>query len=119
MTVVEVGILVIVLLVVQGIGLWFLFGRGKEKETGNSDGLLLLQQNIQDLAKTLDARVATSSQQMQEEAHRRHTESSRLIKEITQEITSVKEIGRQTSDFAKQLQSLQDILKNPKQRGVL
>jgi DNA recombination protein RmuC len=31
----------------------------------------------------------------------------------------VKEIGRQTQGFAEQLQNLQDILKNPKQRGIL
>jgi DNA recombination protein RmuC len=46
-------------------------------------------------------------------------ESNRLIKEITEELTTVKEIGRQTQGFAEQLQSLQDILKNPKQRGIL
>ena len=56
---------------------------------------------------------------MQENAHRQFSESSRLIKEITQEVTSVKEIGRQTQGFAEQLKGLQDILKNPKQRGVL
>ena len=44
---------------------------------------------------------------------------TRLIKEITEEVTSVKEIGRQTQNFAEQLKGLQDILKNPKQRGVL
>src|SRR3989338_5400484 len=56
---------------------------------------------------------------MTEHAHRQFTESSRRIKEITQEVTSVKEIGRQTQSFAEQLQSLQDLLKNPKQRGIL
>jgi len=118
MDIVTVGILIIALLIAQGVGLWFLFGR-KRDGAEEGTGMMLLQQNIQELAKTLDARVADSSKQMQEEAHRRHTESSRLIKEITEEITSVKEIGRQTGKFAEQLQNLQDILKNPKQRGVL
>ena len=31
----------------------------------------------------------------------------------------MKEIGRQTQTYAEQLQSLQDLLKNPKQRGIL
>ncbi len=82
-------------------------------------GMLLLQQRIEEMSRALDARVAESSKQMQENAHRQFTESSRLIKEITQEVTSVKEIGRQTQSFAEQLQSLQDLLKNPKQRGIL
>jgi len=42
-----------------------------------------------------------------------------LIKDITKELTEVKETGKQVVSFADQLQSLQDILKNPKQRGIL
>src|SRR3989344_5805415 len=41
------------------------------------------------------------------------------IKEITQELTKVGEGQKQVVDIAKQLENLQDILKNPKQRGVL
>jgi DNA recombination protein RmuC len=41
------------------------------------------------------------------------------LRGMTKEVTSVKEIGRQTQGFAEQLQNLQDILKNPKQRGIL
>ncbi len=89
-----------------------------EKEVDNQ-GLILLQQQIQELTRTLDTRIADSSKTMQENSHRQFTESARLIKEITEEVTSVKEIGRQTQDFAQQLKGLQDILKNPKQRGVL
>ena len=85
----------------------------------DTDSMVLLQNQLQDLAKNLDSKVTESSRSMQENAHRQFAESSRLIKEITQEITSVKEIGRQTQGYAEQLQTLQDILKNPKQRGVL
>jgi len=85
----------------------------------DQSGMMMLQQQMQDLSKTLDSRVTESSKAMQEHAHRQFSESARLIKEITQEVTSVKEIGRQTGKFAEQLQNLQDILKNPKQRGIL
>lgn len=80
---------------------------------------MLLQQQLQELRQTLDARVSESSKQMNETVRAQLGESSRLIKEITEEITSVKEIGRQTQGFTEQLKSLQDVLKNPKQRGVL
>jgi len=120
MDIVTVGIVVIVLLIMQGIGLWYLFGRKGDAPTKDDNGgMLLLQQQLQELTRTLDTKVSDSSRAMQEDAQRRHQESSRLIKEITQEITSVKEIGRQTQTFAEQLQNLQDILKNPKQRGIL
>ena len=91
----------------------------KAEKPGDQGGMLLLQQQLQELAKTLDARVAESSKAMQESAHRQFAESNRLVKEITEELTSVKEIGRQTQGYAEQLQNLQDILKNPKQRGIL
>ena len=97
---------------------WFIMQKVKGKKE-DGDGLIMLQQQMQELARMLDSKVSESSKAMQEHAHRQFSESTRLIKEITEEITSVKEIGRQTQTFAEQLKGLQDILKNPKQRGVL
>jgi DNA recombination protein RmuC len=110
--------LILVLLAAQGFVLYFVL-RGRKAPAEEGNGMVLLQQQLQNLERTLDARVTESSRAMQEHSHRQFTESSRLIKEITQEVTSVKEIGRQTQSFAEQLQSLQDLLKNPKQRGIL
>lgn len=111
-------VILVILIIVQGIGLFLSMRRPTEKgEDGG--GFMLLQQQIQDLARTLNHQVSESARAMQESSHRQFAESSRLIKEITQEVTSVKEIGRQTQSFAEQLQNLQDILKNPKQRGIL
>jgi len=118
MDIVTVVGIVLVLLVAQGVGLYFLM---RQRETPKEEGgaMVLLQQQLQNLERTLDARVSESARAMQENSHRQFSESARLIKEITQEVTSVKEIGRQTQGFAEQLQNLQDILKNPKQRGIL
>ena len=108
--------LVVILAFLNAGVLVFLFTRKKE---GGGEGLSLIQQQIGELTRTLDARAADSLKQTQESMHRQHSESSRLIKERTEEITSVKEIGRETGKFAEQLKGLQDILKNPKQRGIL
>lgn len=43
----------------------------------------------------------------------------KTIQEITQALTEVKSTNKQVLDFSTQLQNLQNILKNPKQRGVL
>ncbi|TSC71021.1 MAG: hypothetical protein G01um101449_204 [Parcubacteria group bacterium Gr01-1014_49] len=107
----------IALIIVVAVLIYLLLRRRESPQEGA--GMVLLQQQMQELARTLDARVAESSKAMQESSHRQFSESNRLIKEITQEVTSVKEIGRQTQGFAEQLQNLQDILKNPKQRGIL
>ncbi|MFA6503109.1 MAG: DNA recombination protein RmuC [Candidatus Paceibacterota bacterium] len=113
-----VALIVLALIFVQGIGLYLIFRR-REAPVEEGSGMVLLQQQLQNLERTLEARVTESSRAMQENSHRQFSESARLIKEITQEVTSVKEIGRQTQGFAEQLQNLQDILKNPKQRGIL
>jgi len=119
MSIFTIALIVLALLFVQGIGLYFIFRRRETPAIEEGSGMVLLQQQLQNLERTLDARVSESSRAMQENSHRQFSESARLIKEITQEVTSVKEIGRMTQGFAEQLQSLQDLLKNPKQRGIL
>jgi DNA recombination protein RmuC len=109
--------LIVLVVVLLGVVVYVL--QQKTATNEGEGGLMLLQQQIQELARTLNQQVAESSRAMQESSHRQFSESNRLIKEITQEVTSVKEIGRQTQSFAEQLQNLQDILKNPKQRGIL
>lgn len=110
--------LIALVVVLLGVVLYLALRKPAAPQEGEG-GLMLLQQQIQELARTLNSQVAESAKAMQESSHRQFSESTRLIKEITQEVTSVKEIGRQTQSFAEQLQNLQDILKNPKQRGIL
>ncbi|MFA5024566.1 MAG: DNA recombination protein RmuC [Patescibacteria group bacterium] len=47
------------------------------------------------------------------------TQSAKLIAEVTEKLTKLDETNKQVVNFSSQLQNLQDILKNPKQRGVL
>ena len=114
-------LIIAALVIVQAVGLAVIFVwlRRSNALPEDQGGMMLLQNQMQELGRNLNARVTESSRAMQENAHRQFSESSRLIKEITQEVTSVKEIGRQTQGFAEQLKNLQDILKNPKQRGIL
>lgn len=85
--------------------------KGKETDTA----LILLQNQINKINETLDLKLSESGQVLQ----RQFSESAKLIKEITQELTKVGEGQKQVFDLAKQLEQLQDILKNPKQRGIL
>jgi DNA recombination protein RmuC len=109
---------------VQGIGLWLLARRQErmhalQQVPKDDTGMLLLQKQMQNLEQSLDSRMHESSKTVNETMRSQLGESAKIIREITQEITSVKEIGRETGKFAEQLKSLQDILKNPKQRGIL
>lgn len=117
MDLLTIALIVLAFVFLQGLGLYFIMRR--QEKPADTGGLTLLQAQMQNLERTLDTRMNESSRQVHETVRTQLSESSRLIKEMTEELTSVKEIGRQTGKFAEQMQSLQDILKNPKQRGVL
>jgi len=48
-----------------------------------------------------------------------NSQSAKLIAEVTEKLAKLDETNKQVINFSSQLQNLQDILKNPKQRGVL
>jgi DNA recombination protein RmuC len=56
---------------------------------------------------------------MRESMQAQLSESTRMIREVTAGLTKLDETNRQVVSFADQLQNLQDILKNPKHRGIL
>ncbi len=74
---------------------------------------------VGDLTKTVDSKINESSRNMQESMRSQLSESSKLIREVTQGLTKLDETNKQVVSFADQLQNLQDILKNPKHRGIL
>jgi DNA recombination protein RmuC len=113
----EIAVLIIILIILfVGLAMifWFLKNRLIVSK-GNEQALLLLQNQIQEITRTLDAKLDQSTRIIQHQ----FGESARIIREITQELTKVGEGQKQVVDIAKQLENLQDILKNPKQRGVL
>src|SRR3989338_1535921 len=114
-------VIILIVLAVGQIGTIYLFWRRGQDAQAPQDtqGLMLLQNSIQDLARTLDTRVAESSKQMHDSVRTQLGESAKLIKDVTEGLTKLDETNRQVVSFADQLQSLQDILKNQKQRGIL
>lgn len=87
----------------------------KKPDNKPDQSLLLIQNQLNDLSRTLDTKLGESAKAIREHSG----ESARLIKEITKELTMVGEGHKQVLNITDQLKSLQDILKNPKQRGVL
>ncbi len=106
---------ILVAVVVLGFGavLWLLKSRGSGSADGNS--LLLLQNQLNEITRTLDVKLGESTKMMQGQ----FGESAKIIRDVTERLTKLDETNRQVVNFADQLQSLQDILKNPKQRGIL
>jgi DNA recombination protein RmuC len=94
--------------------------RGQKDDGGKNDqSFILLQNQMSELARTLDQKLGESSRSMHDAVRTQFGESQKLIRDITEQITHVKETNRQVINVADQLKSLQNTLQNPKQRGVL
>jgi len=107
-------IIVLIVLVLGFVVLFWLFNK-KGKDLGQDQALLMLQNQINEVTKTLDMKLGESGKMMQSQLQ----ESSKIVRDVTEKLTKLDETNRQVVGFADQLKSLQDVLKNPKHRGVL
>lgn len=98
---------------------WFYFKNKLEEKKEDNSSLLLLQNQIENLTKTLDSRLLETNKMSAESVRAQFNEFSRLSREVTEKLVRLEETNKQVINFTDQLQSLQDILKNPKQRGIL
>jgi DNA recombination protein RmuC len=111
---------VIIILALGLVGAIFALLRKKNEPQKTDDtGLKLVLQQINELNRTVDAKIGENSRQTNETIKTQLGESANLIREVTKGLTKLDETNKQVVSFADQLQSLQDILKNPKQRGIL
>ena len=123
--------ILIILLLLATVGiLVYVFFIKEEKKVGPSDGMLLLQQQLANLTKTMDERMGENNRAAQEGARMQFRESRELIQEINKEVneqlrnvvrgvTEVSESSKQVFTIADQLQNLEKILTHQKQRGNL
>jgi len=111
----EIIFFAFILVVLTGLAAIFWFLKNNLVKKTDDQSLLLLQNQIQEITRVLDNKLGESTKVLQ----RQFGESAKIIKEITTELTKVGEGQKQVVDVAKQLENLQDILKNPKQRGIL
>jgi DNA recombination protein RmuC len=109
--------------------IFYLFNRFAKNTTSgdkNDQGFLLMQSQLGELVKTVDQKIGESNKSMSEGMRAQFSESQKLVDQflrelsnMTEKVTRMEETGKQMVSFTDQLQSLQDILKNPKQRGIL
>jgi DNA recombination protein RmuC len=120
----------VVLLLLANAYMVYKLSQPKEEVKEDDKGILLLQQQLQDLSRTVDTRLGQTSDKMYDSLKDQSARSQQLVQEISKEmneqlrnvikgVTEVGESSKQVFQVADQLKELQNILKNPKQRGVL
>ena len=112
-------IIIVAVLIVAANVLAFYFLSGKKEPARDETAFKLLLEQMNELSRTVDKKIGETTKEVGNALRHQFGESQKLIKDVTEGLTKLDETNRQVVSFADQLQSLQDILKNPKQRGVL
>ncbi len=124
------GVLIVLLIGVLAF-LFVLYKRiSAPVEEKPDNSLMLLQQQMQEMSRVLDDRVRNMTSEMRESMSSQLTASQRLIRDtndtmvkhltdVTKGVTEANEASKQVFTIAEQLQNLEKVLKNQKQRGNL
>ncbi len=92
-------------------------------KTGSADEI---SRTLSDVRKELQQRMDRIDDQLDKKLQHSHStiqenfkQTSKIISDVTEKLVTLDNTNKQVLDFSSQLQNLQNILKNPKQRGVL
>lgn len=124
--------LIIFVLVVAAFLVWLTNYLKQGQSNQNNDvvavieRLKMLSEQNENLRRTMDMKLSETHRATQDQiAHTMQTvqgitgQSARQIADVVAGLTKLEETNKQVVNFSAQLQNLQDILKNPKQRGIL
>lgn len=84
----------------------------KQDLTNLTNNMTALKDGLQ---KQLDEKLSQSNRQVMAQ----FTESAKIIKDVTTKLTELEKTNQQVGNIAGELKVLQNVLQNPKQRGVL
>ena len=134
-------ILITLLIVVISILVYVFFIRTEKVSDKSNQSMLLMQQQIQDLTRTMREQMSESNKLVQQGSRMQFRESKELMQEINKDVneqiksiqesintkllgvqkhvSEVSESSKQVFVIAEQLQNLEKVLKHQKQRGNL
>jgi len=112
------------------VGLNLILKQGRDSKSNDTvvvmERLKILSQQNEDLRTMMDRKLSETHRTTQAQINQTiqtvqgiSGQSHKLISDVTEKLTKLDETNKQVVNFSAQLQNLQDILKNPKQRGVL
>ncbi|MDD5547535.1 MAG: DNA recombination protein RmuC [Candidatus Pacebacteria bacterium] len=108
-------IVILVAMVAGFAGIFWYLKTQNEKKPADDSAMMLLQNQLHEITRSLDSSKGEMTQAIQKQ----FGESVKIVRDVTEKLTKLDETNRQVVNFADQLKNLQDILKNPKQRGIL
>jgi DNA recombination protein RmuC len=114
------GVLVVTL---GGVVIYLLTHRGV---SSNGDAALLLKEDMRNLSQDITRLKEGVQQQLSEQLGTSNKQmaaqfqaSAKIIKDVTEKLTELDKTNKNVGDIASELKMLQNVLQNPKQRGVI
>ena len=119
----EQTIILIVIVIGFGAVLFMLNQRLRELKSSSAVELLKsdvteLSRGINNLQQTVGNKLDQNNMSMQTSMQKQLSESAKLVADVTQRLAKLDETNRRVVDVADELKTLQNVLQNPKQRGV-
>jgi DNA recombination protein RmuC len=125
MTEILLIVLVLVVLAMGGALLFVALKLRDLKPKNEGAGVEMLKTDVTELNRTitnlqtaLGDKLERNSLSMQTSMQRQLGESAKLVANVTQRLAKLDETNRRVVDVADELKTLQNVLQNPKQRGV-
>lgn len=119
-------LLVLAVIIALGLGIVIFLLFNQRNGGQNKDNFGMLKQDLQGLQQLINQsqahmneRIDKNNSAMQASVHKQMSESSKLIADVTERLTKLDETNKRVVDVADELKTLQNVLQNPKQRGVL
>ncbi len=121
----ELLIILILIAVVFGFALAIFMLNQRLKDLKQSSAVELMKSDVTELTRsigqlqqTMGDKFDRSNTNIQQSVQRQLSESSKLIGDVAQRLAKLDETNRRVVDVADELKTLQNVLSNPKQRGV-
>lgn len=111
--------IIILILLIITVTLLIINIRKKPTKQEDSESMNLLVRQINELNRTVDYKLGDFSKTVDSKLGDNAKQTFAAMRDITEQVTRLQETNKQVMGFTDQLQQLQNILKNPKQRGVL
>ncbi|MBU4142723.1 DNA recombination protein RmuC [Patescibacteria group bacterium] len=117
-------LLIILILMTIGLGalVVFLSRKKPEEKPQDNSAILMMQEQLKELRQTLQTFGSQVENKMGDSAkmfQQQFAQSAKIVRDVTERLTKLDETNKQVMNVADQLQGLEDVLKNPKHRGVL
>jgi DNA recombination protein RmuC len=123
-------VIAVIILGLVSVTLGFLLLRQQKQTPADSQSALMLKQdltklsdditNLKDnLQSQITDRMDKNQEMMRESITKQFSASSKLISDVTERLTKLDDTNKRVVDVASELKTLQNVLQNPKQRGVL